>query len=195
MFKHNHIAPYGIGATTLLGAEEILEVVDECEVQLLQRYICTTIGVLQELLDVVAYGAVTGVGGFSTAVSYFLLELDIMLLEKFDECFLLHSDTEIGIFEFGGCDISVTTHQLLIVAVHIHSDSVNSCIDFLCFEALARSTTILDIPQTGWNIHLATELLYFAINGKTAHQRKISVRLLAAFLHIEENLKCTSHTH
>ena len=30
VFKHYHIAPNCIGATTLLGAEEILEVVDKC---------------------------------------------------------------------------------------------------------------------------------------------------------------------
>lgn len=32
VFENNHIAPYGIGTATLFGAEEILEVVDKCEV-------------------------------------------------------------------------------------------------------------------------------------------------------------------
>ena len=64
MFKHYHIAPNCIGATTLLGAEEILEVVDKCEIQLLQRNIRSAIGMLQKLPDVITYGTITGVCTF-----------------------------------------------------------------------------------------------------------------------------------
>jgi len=35
VFQHNHVAPHGIGAAFLLRAQEILEVVDECEVEFL----------------------------------------------------------------------------------------------------------------------------------------------------------------
>ena len=34
VLQHNHVAPHGIGAALLHGAQEILEVVDEREVQL-----------------------------------------------------------------------------------------------------------------------------------------------------------------
>ena len=35
VFQHNHVAPHGIGAAFLLRAQKILEIVDECEVELL----------------------------------------------------------------------------------------------------------------------------------------------------------------
>jgi hypothetical protein len=35
VFQHDHVAPHGIGAAFLLRAQEILEVVDECEVEFL----------------------------------------------------------------------------------------------------------------------------------------------------------------
>lgn len=35
VFQHNHVAPHGIGATSLLRAQEILEAVDEGEVEFL----------------------------------------------------------------------------------------------------------------------------------------------------------------
>ena len=72
--------------------------------------------------------------------------LYIMLLEEFYPCLLLDSDTKIGIFEFGGCNITIATHQLLIEAVYIHTDSINRCVDFLCFKTLAWGTTISPHP-------------------------------------------------
>ena len=44
------------------------------------------------------------------AVPDFLLELGVVLLEQFQQSFLLDADTEIGVFEFGGGNITVRLH-------------------------------------------------------------------------------------
>jgi len=44
------------------------------------------------------------------AVPDFLLKLGVVLLEQLQQGFLLDADTEIGIFEFGGGNITVRLH-------------------------------------------------------------------------------------
>jgi hypothetical protein len=119
------------------------------------------------------------------AVPDFLGKLAIVPVKEFQQGFLLDTDTEICIFEFGGSDISVRLHQFLITAVYLHTDFINSNVDSLRFGTLARSTIVLHVPQPQGNIHLAAELLDFSVNGKTAHQRQVVVGLFAAFLHVE----------
>ncbi len=38
------------------------------------------------------------------------LKLGVVLLEEFQQCFLLDADAEIGVFEFGGGNITVRLH-------------------------------------------------------------------------------------
>lgn len=71
------------------------------------------------------------------AVPDFLGELGVVLLEQFQQGFLLDTDTEIGIFQLGGGNIPVRLHQFLITAVYLHSDFTNNKVDFLRFGALA----------------------------------------------------------
>lgn len=53
--------------------------------------------------------SVAGMFSFCPAVSHFLSELDIVLLKEFLH-FLFYSDTEIGVFQLGGSDISIRLH-------------------------------------------------------------------------------------
>ena len=119
------------------------------------------------------------------AVPDFLLKLGVVLLEQLQQSFLLDADTEIGVFEFGGGNITVRLHQFLITAVYIHTDFIYRKVDSLRFDALARSTAVLHVPQAWGNVHLATELFNLAVHRDTAHQRQVTVRLLAAFLHVK----------
>ena len=119
------------------------------------------------------------------AVPDFLLKLGVVLLEQLQQSFLLDADTEIGVFEFGGGNITVRLHQFLVAAVYLNTDFIHRKVDFLRFDALARSTAVLHFPQALGNVHLATELFNLAVHRDTAHQRQVAVRLLAAFLHVK----------
>ena len=119
------------------------------------------------------------------AVPDFLLKLGVVLLEQLQQSFLLDADTEIGVFEFGGGNITVRLHQFLVAAVYLNTDFIHRKVDFLRFDALARSTAVLHFPQAWGNVHLATELFNLAIHRDTAHQRQVAVGLLAAFLHVK----------
>lgn len=119
------------------------------------------------------------------AVPDFLLKLGVVLLEQLQQSFLLDADTEIGVFEFGGGNITVRLHQFLVAAVYLNTDFIHRKVDFLRFDTLARSTAVLHFPQAWGNVHLATELFNLAIHRDTAHQRQVAVRLLAAFLHVK----------
>ena len=119
------------------------------------------------------------------AVPDFLLKLGVVLLEQLQQSFLLDADTEIGVFEFGGGNITVRLHLFLVAAVYLNTDFIHRKVDFLRFDALARSTAVLHFPQAWGNVHLATELFNLAIHRDTAHQRQVAVRLLAAFLHVK----------
>lgn len=118
-------------------------------------------------------------------MSDFLGKLAIVLLKEFQEGFLLDTDTEIGIFEFGSGDISVRLHQFLITAVCLHSDFIDGNVDFLRFYTFAQSTVVLHIPQPQRNIHLAAELFNLSVHRKAAHQRQVAVGFLTAFLNVE----------
>ena len=119
------------------------------------------------------------------AVPDFLLKLGVVLLEQLQQSFLLDADTEIGVFEFGGGNITVRLHQFLVAAVYLNTDFIHRKVDFLRFDTLARSTAVLHFPQAWGNVHLATELFNLAIHRDTAHQRQVAVRLLAAVLHVK----------
>lgn len=119
------------------------------------------------------------------AVPDFLLKLGVVLLEQLQQSFLLDADTEIGVFEFGGGNITVRLHQFLVAAVYLNTDFIHRKVDFLRFDTLARSTAVLHFPQAWGNVHLATELFNLAIHRDTAHQRQVAVGLLAAFLHVK----------
>ena len=119
------------------------------------------------------------------AVPDFLGELGVVLLEQFQQGFLLDADTEIGVFELGGGNIPVRLHQFLIASVYLHPNFVNRTVDSLRFDTLARSTVVLHVPQVWGNIHLAAELLNLSVHHKAAHQWQIAVGLCTAFLHIE----------
>ena len=47
---------------------------------------------------------------FTVVMPDFLLKLGVVLLEQFQQSFLLDADTEIGVFEFGGGNITVRLH-------------------------------------------------------------------------------------
>ena len=80
MLQHNHVAPHGIGAALLHRAQKILEVIDKCEAQLLERNILTLVGMGQELPYMLADGLITVKCPFGSAVSDFLRKLGIVCL-------------------------------------------------------------------------------------------------------------------
>ena len=122
-----------------------------------------------ELPDVLADGQITGECSLCPAVSDFLCKFCIVLLEQLQQGFLFDTDTEIGVFELGGGYIPVRLHKLLIAAVHVHTDFIDSTVDSLRLDALARSTAVFHVPQAWGNVHLAAELFNLAVHGKTAH--------------------------
>ena len=135
----------------------------------------------QELPNMLADGYVPLECSFGTAVSDFLCKLRIVLLKEFQQGFLLDTDTEIGIFQFGSGHISVCLHQFLVAAVHLHPNLVNRTVDSLRFGTLARSTVVLHIPQMGWNFHFATELLNLSVHRKAAHQCRLPLGFALPF--------------
>ena len=58
----------------------------------------------------VADRPITGECSLRPAVSDFLGKLGVVLFEQFQQGFLLDADTEIGVFEFGGGNITVRLH-------------------------------------------------------------------------------------
>ena len=185
VFQDDHVAPYGIGAAFLLRAQEILEIIDKGKVQFFQRYILPVVGMGEELPHAPAYAAVLFPCGRLTAETHLFPVFDIVLFEEFQQRFMLHPDTEIGITQFGRRDIAVRLQQLLIAPVHIDTDFIHGKIDLHGFDALARGAPILHVPQTRRNVHLAAELFDLAVYGKTAHQRQSARRAGAAFLHVK----------
>ena len=139
----------------------------------------------QKLPNMVADRPITGKCTLRPAVPDFLLKFGVVLLEQLQQSFLLDADTEIGVFEFGGGNITVRLHQFLIASVYLHTDFIHREVDSLRFDALARSTVVLHVPQPQGNVHLATELFNLAVHRDTAHQRQVAVGFGTAFLHVE----------
>ncbi len=169
MFQNDHVAPYGISAAFLLRAQEILEVIDKRKIQFFQRYILPVVGMDEELPHALAYAAVLFPCGDLTAETHLFPVFDIVQFEEFQQRFMLHPDTEVGITQFGRSNITVRLHQLLIAAVDIDADFIDGKIDLHSFDAFAHGAPILHVPQTRRNVHLATELFDLAVDGKTAH--------------------------
>lgn len=57
--------------------------------------------------------------------------------------YLLDSDAEVGIFDFGGGEISICLHQFLITRVYFHADLINGYVDFLRFNILSEEQLFL----------------------------------------------------
>ena len=195
VLEPDHVTPYGIGAAFLLRTQEILEVVDEGQVEFLQGDVVTAVYFRDELAKVPVYGTVAVVCSLHAAVSHFLDELPVVLLEEFQQRLAFHAQPEAGVPQPGGGDIAVGLHQFLVTAVHVHTYPVNRRIDFLCLDALARGTCRFHVPKFRGYVQLAAELLDFAVHRKTAHQGEIAVGSLAALLHVEEDFESRSaHT-
>ena len=146
MFQDDHVAPHGICAAFLLRAQEILEIVDKGKVQFFQRDVLPVVGMGEELPHTLTHAAVLFPRGDLTTETYLFPVFDIVLFEEFQQRFLLYSDTEVGIPQFGGRDIAVRLHQLLIAAVHLDADFIDGKIDLHGLDALARRPAVLDIP-------------------------------------------------
>lgn len=146
MFQDDHVAPHGICAAFLLRAQEILEIVDKGKVQFFQRDVLPVVGMGEELPHALTHAAVLFPRGDLTTETYLFPVFDIVLFEEFQQRFLLYSDTEVGIPQFGGRDIAVRLHQLLIAAVHLDADFIDGKIDLHGLDALARRPAVLDIP-------------------------------------------------
>ena len=101
---------------------------------------------ITETLDPLSHAAVLFPRGDLTTETHLFPVFDIVLFEEFQQRFLLYSDTEVGIPQFGGRDIAVRLHQLLIVAVHLDADFIDGKIDLHGLDALARRPAVLDIP-------------------------------------------------
>ena len=195
VLEPDHVTPYGIGAAFLLRTQEILEVVDERQVEFLQGDVVTSVHFRDELAQVLVYGTVAVVCSLHAAVSHFLDELLVVLLEELQQRLAFHAQPEAGVPQPGGGDIAVGLHQFLVTAVHVHTYPVNRRIDFLCLDALAGGTCRFHVPKFRGHVQLAAELLDFAVHRKTAHQGEIAVGSLAALLHVEEDFEGRSaHT-
>ena len=195
VLEPDHVTPYGIGAAFLLRTQEILEVVDERQVEFLQGDVVTAVYFRDELAKVPVYGTVAVVCSLHAAMSHFLDELLIVLLEELQQRLAFHAQPEAGVPQPGGGDIAVGLHQFLVTAVHVHTYPVNRRIDFLRLGALARGTCRFHVPKFRGHVQLAAELLDFAVHRKTAHQGEIAVGSLAALLHVEEDFESRSaHT-
>lgn len=195
VLEPDHVTPYGIGAAFLLRTQEILEVVDEGQVEFLQGDVVTAVYFRDELAKVPVYGTVAVVCSLHAAVSHFLDELLVVLLEELQQRLAFHAQPEAGVPQPGGGDIAVGLHQFLVTAVHVHAYPVNRRIDFLRLGALARGTCRFHVPKFRGHVQLAAELLDFAVYRKTAHQGEIAVGSLAALLHVEEDFEGRSaHT-
>ena len=195
VLEPDHVTPYGIGAAFLLRTQKILEVVDERQVEFLQGNVVTAVYFRDELAKVPVYGTVAVVCSLHAAVSHFLDELPVVLLEELQQRLAFHAQPEAGVPQPGGGDIAVGLHQFLVTAVHVHTYPVNRRIDFLRLGALARGTCRFHVPKFRGHVQLAAELLDFAVHRKTAHQGEIAVGSLAALLHVEEDFESRSaHT-
>ena len=107
VLEPDHVTPYGIGAAFLLRTQEILEVVDERQVEFLQGNVVTAVHFRDELAKVPVYGTVAVVCSLHAAVSHFLDELLVVLLEEFQQRLAFHAQPEAGVPQPGGGDIAV----------------------------------------------------------------------------------------
>ena len=98
----------------------------------------------EELPHALTHAAVLFPCGDLTVETHLFPVFDIALFEEFQQRFLLYS--EVGIPQFGGRDIAVRLHQLLIAAVHLDADFIDGKIDLHGLDALARRPAVLDIP-------------------------------------------------
>ena len=83
VFQHNHVAPYRVGAAFPVRAQEILEIVDKCEVQLFKGNVVPLVGMRKKLAEVFVNGFVALVCSLRPAVSDFLGKLTVVLLKEF----------------------------------------------------------------------------------------------------------------
>ena len=139
----------------------------------------------EKLPHALAHAAVLFPCGDLTAETHLFPVFDVVLFEEFQQRFLLHTDTEVGITQFGRSNVTVRLHQLLVTAVHLDADFVHGKVDLHGLDALAYGAAVLHVPQTRRNIHFATELFDLAVYCKTTHQGQIAVGAGAAFLHIK----------
>ena len=102
VLEPDHVTPYGIGAAVLLRTQEILEVVDEGQVEFLQGDVVTAVYFRDELAKVPVYGTVAVVCSLHAAVSHFLDELLVVLLEEFQQRLAFHAQPEAGVPQPGG---------------------------------------------------------------------------------------------
>ena len=58
VFQHNHVAPYRVGAAFPFRAQKILEIVDECKVQLFKGNIIPLVSVRKKLAEMLINGLV-----------------------------------------------------------------------------------------------------------------------------------------
>ena len=73
----------------------------------------------RELAKVPVYGTVAVVCSLHAAVSHFLDELLIVLLEELQQRLAFYAQPEAGVPQPGGGDIAVGLHQFLVTAVHV----------------------------------------------------------------------------
>ena len=131
----------------------------------------------QKLPNMVADRLIASECSLCPAVPDFLLKLGIVLPEQLQQGFLLDADTEIGIFQLGGCNIPIRLHQFLVTTVYLHPNFVNRTVDSLRFDTLARSTLFFTSHKCGETSILQLNCL---ISPSTI-RRHISARLPLGF--------------
>ena len=113
----------------------------------------------QGLPNMLADGYVPLECSFGSAVSDFLYKLRIVLLKEFQQGFLLDTDTEIGIFQFGSGHISICLHQFLVCGSPPRDPRLFSPRSILCPLQRSCGLAVYSSSQK-WvgTFHFATEL-------------------------------------
>ena len=138
--ERHHIRPDRVVAVVLLGFEEQLEVGDERGGKLAQGDVADLVTLFDELREVLVHGAVFPIATQAFEFADLLLVILVVLTEYRQQCFVVHTQTEISVAHFLGGDIVVAVGDLLIGLVDTHADFIQHAVGFLCGDAAAGDT-------------------------------------------------------
>ena len=144
------------------------------------------------MLHMVSCSYLCHIGRPDSVFSDTLLEHFIFLVESTEQCFILTSQSLIGIANHF-CRY-ITVGYMLVMLDDLSLDVVKRKIGFPRFHTLALCLVPFSIPKLFRDSPLAAELCYRSVDCNSPHDGDNSVLFLTA-VHVEQHLECAScHT-
>ena len=128
----------------------------------------------------------------SPVLPYTLLLVGDVLVESAQQRLVFASKALIRVTHHLSRHESLTIGQVLIVLDDLRLDVIQFAVNLQSLFAAAFGTVTFHVPHIKWNRLLTTELALRAVNRYPAHHGHHTV-LLLTLVHIEQNVKSTSH--